>query len=30
MTAPTNSKIILEAQGIVKVLGAAPNEVKVL
>lgn len=30
MTAPSDSKIILEAQGIVKVLGAAPNEVKVL
>lgn len=30
MSAPQNSKVILEAQGIVKILGAAPNEVKVL
>jgi len=30
MSVPTNSKVILEAQGIVKVLGSAPNEVKVL
>lgn len=30
MTAPFDSKIILEAKGIVKVLGDAPNEVNVL
>ena len=30
MSAPQNSKVILEAQGIVKILGTAPNEVKVL
>jgi putative ABC transport system ATP-binding protein len=30
MTEPTKSKIILEAKGIVKLLGAPPNEVKVL
>ncbi|MGQ0456459.1 MAG: ABC transporter ATP-binding protein [Hyphomicrobium sp.] len=30
MSAPANSKVILEAQGIVKVLGAPPNDVKVL
>ena len=30
MSAPTNSKVILEAQGIVKILGEAPNQVKVL
>ncbi len=30
MSAPQNSKVILEAQGIVKILGSAPNEVKVL
>lgn len=30
MSTPMNSKVILEAEGIVKVLGAAPNEVKVL
>ncbi len=30
MSAPSDSKIILEAEGIVKVLGAPPNEVKVL
>jgi putative ABC transport system ATP-binding protein len=30
MSEPTNSKVILEAEGIVKVLGTAPNEVKVL
>jgi putative ABC transport system ATP-binding protein len=30
MTAPSNSKVIVEAEGIVKVLGAAPNENKVL
>jgi putative ABC transport system ATP-binding protein len=30
MSVPSNSKVILEAQGIVKVLGTAPNDVKVL
>ncbi len=30
MSQPQSSKVILEAQGIVKVLGSAPNEVKVL
>jgi putative ABC transport system ATP-binding protein len=30
MSGPSNSKVILEAQGITKVLGTAPNEVKVL
>lgn len=30
MTSPSNSKVIVEAEGIVKVLGAAPNEIKVL
>ena len=30
MSTPMNSKVILEAEGIVKVLGAAPNEAKVL
>jgi putative ABC transport system ATP-binding protein len=30
MSTPTNSKVILEAHGIVKVLGSAPNEVQVL
>jgi putative ABC transport system ATP-binding protein len=30
MSEPSNSKIIVEAEGIVKVLGAAPNENKVL
>ncbi|MFN0217960.1 MAG: ABC transporter ATP-binding protein [Hyphomicrobium sp.] len=30
MSVPANSKVILEAQGIVKVLGTPPNDVKVL
>lgn len=30
MSAPENSKVILEARGIVKVLGTPPNDVKVL
>jgi putative ABC transport system ATP-binding protein len=30
MSGPSNSKVILEAQGITKVLGTAPNDVKVL
>jgi len=30
MTLPDNSKVILQAEGIVKVLGEAPNQVKVL
>lgn len=30
MTSPSNSKVIVEAEGIVKVLGTAPNEIKVL
>ncbi|MBY0562120.1 ABC transporter ATP-binding protein [Hyphomicrobium sp.] len=30
MTEPSNSKVIVEAEGIVKVLGTAPNEIKVL
>jgi putative ABC transport system ATP-binding protein len=30
MTSPSNSKVIVEAEGIVKVLGSAPNENKVL
>jgi putative ABC transport system ATP-binding protein len=30
MSQPQNSTVILEAQGIVKILGSAPNEVKVL
>ena len=30
MTEPSNSKVIVEAEGIVKVLGSAPNEIKVL
>lgn len=30
MSTPANSKVILEAHGIVKVLGSAPNEVQVL
>jgi putative ABC transport system ATP-binding protein len=30
MTSPANSKVIVEAEGIVKVLGSAPNENKVL
>ena len=30
MSQPHNSKVILEAQGIVKVLGEAPNQAKVL
>ncbi|MET0432269.1 MAG: ABC transporter ATP-binding protein [Hyphomicrobium sp.] len=30
MTEPSKSKVIVEAEGIVKVLGSAPNEIKVL
>jgi len=30
MTEPSNSKVIVEAEGIVKMLGSAPNEIKVL
>jgi putative ABC transport system ATP-binding protein len=30
MTEPNNSKVIVEAEGIVKVLGSPPNEIKVL
>jgi putative ABC transport system ATP-binding protein len=30
MTEPINSKVIVEAEGIVKVLGSPPNEIKVL
>ncbi|MBS0270624.1 MAG: ABC transporter ATP-binding protein [Proteobacteria bacterium] len=30
MTEPSNSQVIVEAEGIVKMLGSAPNEIKVL